>query len=766
MSLRSPLAALVLSLLALSASAIDCDRGGTTRTNDACRDGKTEKCLEYLVPYLNTCSRLIEAKVDKGDTRSAREIKKRFDDTKAQYGDFIAESERMTGFPLKGPNAKLEDEPGRDIDLNVAARRRAYHEQEKLEDAARLAKLEAAKALESGDSRGALKALNTVLKTFPDDPVALSQRAQARLADGDRAGALADAKRAAELNPQDGASRALVSEISGLIRSEGKIGKSKLDFGAQRAPEDAGAGGGRFVGAAGTGPAERAAAGGANPAPAGGAGGSGARAGGDAGGALGGLIDRAHKLIAIGDLTGALLPLREAIDQDPKRVELWDMLADVSNKLGNPAGALDAAEHALALNPQDARALRAKSYAEFQLGRYAEAKADADKAIALEPGSGLAYLYRAMAEEKLGESEKALADFRTAVRLDPSLEPLTREPLARLGGGAAPAPARGRLPLRVGAIGLSTLLIVLGLMGTATGRALTRRALTPRPPVETVEDEAPVTMQPGDRIGGNYRVVRELGRGGMGVVYLAQDEALQRPVAIKQLQREGRGNAEDLERFLREARLVAQLKHPHMAQIHSVVSGADLLLVFEYVEGEPLDRTLGRDKRLTPARTRELVTQICDALQYAHERKIVHRDLKPANVMIDASGSAKVMDFGIAHQSRSASTMTQTSVSGTPPYMSPEQGFGSVSKSSDLYALAVMTYEMLTGVRPFSGPDFLEPKLRKEFTPASRVNAALGPAVDAFFDRALEPDPTKRPPDAAAFAFELGRALSATPSRA
>ncbi len=303
-------------------------------------------------------------------------------------------------------------------------------------------------------------------------------------------------------------------------------------------------------------------------------------------------------------------------------------------------------------------------------------------------------------------------------------------------------------------------------MGTATGRQLTRRALTPRPPVEEPGDEPPATLQPGDLFGGNYRVVRELGRGGMGVVYLAQDEALQRPVAIKQLQREARGNAEDLERFLREARLVAQLKHPHMAQIHSVISGADLLLVFEYVEGESLDRALAREKRLAPARVRQVVTQICEALQYAHERKIVHRDLKPANVMLDASGAAKVMDFGIAHQSRGAATMTKTSVSGTPPYMSPEQGFGSVSKSSDLYALGVMTYEMLTGVRPFDGPDFLEPKLRKEFAPASRVNAALGPEVDAFFNRALDPDPTKRPPDAAAFAFELGRALSATPSRA
>jgi tetratricopeptide (TPR) repeat protein len=610
----------------------------------------------------------------------------------------------------------------------------------------------AQKDITAGDPAAAIKKLNQSLGQKQDDPAALSLLAQAKLASGDRAGALADAKRAQALRPNDPETNALISGLEGAARAAAKLAKSNVDFGAQRAPEGGSGAGGRIAGGGRGGPAPIDVPPGIT-APA-------ERL----------LYQRVQQLLDIGDLTGALLPLREAIDLDPKKPELWDLLAETSSKLGNPEGAVDAAEHALALNPKDARALRAKSYAEFQLGKYREALADAEQAIALEPGSGLGYLYRAMAEEKLGDAAKALADYQTAVRLDPTLAPLAGPALKRLGGGASGAAGSGRrTAFRVGAVGISTLLFVLGLMGTAAGRRLTqnaRRFVTPLPPPADSGSDAPVTLAPGAMIGGHYRVTRELGRGGMGVVYLAQDESLRRPVAIKQLQRDGRENAEDLDRFLREARLVAQLKHPNLAQIYAVITEGGLLLVFEYVDGEPLDGLLSRAKRLAPTQTRRFVGQICDALQYAHERKIVHRDLKPANVMIDVAGAAKVMDFGIAHQARGAATMTQTSVSGTPPYMSPEQGFGSVSKASDLYALAVMTYEMLTGVRPFDGPDFLEPKLRKEFVPASTLNPALGPGVDDFFATALDPDPTKRPADAAAFALALGRALDATPSRA
>ncbi|MEQ1920808.1 MAG: serine/threonine-protein kinase, partial [Elusimicrobiota bacterium] len=143
--------------------------------------------------------------------------------------------------------------------------------------------------------------------------------------------------------------------------------------------------------------------------------------------------------------------------------------------------------------------------------------------------------------------------------------------------------------------------------------------------------------------------------------------------------------------------------------------------------------------------------EIAGGLDYAHERKIIHRDLKPSNVMVGRDGAVKVMDFGIAHQASAATGMTRTGASGTPPYMAPEQGMGSVSKASDLYALGAMAYEMVTGVRPFEGPDFLEQKLRKTFTPATQRDAALPAGLDAFFATALEPDPTKRSASGAEF---------------
>ncbi|MBI3553659.1 MAG: serine/threonine protein kinase [Elusimicrobia bacterium] len=237
----------------------------------------------------------------------------------------------------------------------------------------------------------------------------------------------------------------------------------------------------------------------------------------------------------------------------------------------------------------------------------------------------------------------------------------------------------------------------------------------------------------------------------MGIVYDAVDETLQRRVAIKQLSRDGGATSDDLDRFLKEARLVASLKHPHLAEIYNVINEADLYLVFEYVDGEALDKVLSRNGRIPLPQARRLLSEVAAALDYAHGRKIIHRDLKPSNIMITKEGSAKVMDFGIAHQSQSGKGLTMTAASGTPPYMAPEQALGSVSRSSDLYALGVMAYEMVTGERPFPGPDYLEQKLQKRFLPPSQRNRDLRREFDAFFSRALEPDPTRRPEDAKMF---------------
>ena len=619
------------------------------------------------------------------------------------------------------------------------------------------------------NSPGALPKLDAMATQAPDNAAVLTLRSQARQAQGDSAGALADARRAAELAPGDRAAQALVVQLESLGEARRRINGMKLDFGPDRAPVTGLPGrqeatavalpvkdGIVVPGAAMTIPA----AGVVPP-------------------TLRTLFQQAHDKLAEGDDDGALLALREAVDLDPSRPEGWVTTAEILNQEKDYAGAQAAAERALKIDPDDARALRAKSYAEFQSGSYQQAFADANRAAALDAANGLGYLYRAMAEEKLGMKEQALKDYRLAEKFDSSLMPAAEEGIKRLAGSSAPDGVSGfpsALVKRMGVVGGSGVLLLLGLLGTASGRRVvqdcTRRLKTvigsaPQEAQDPVFMPEAATVALGALIGGHYRVTGELGRGGMGAVYKAQDEKLQRPVAVKQLLHEGRGDHESLARFLKEARLVAQLQHPNIAEIYSVITDRDPMLVFEFIDGESLDKMLRRNAKLSPERTRRIVAEICAALDYAHGRGIIHRDLKPANVMIAQDGSAKVMDFGIAHQSSGGAAQTRTAtLAGTPPYMAPEQGLGSVSKASDLYSLAVVAYELLTGVRPFDGPDYLEPKLRKQYEPVTRRIASLPAALDGFFTQALEPDPTKRLPSALAFSKAFGSAIEGvtTPS--
>jgi serine/threonine protein kinase len=262
-------------------------------------------------------------------------------------------------------------------------------------------------------------------------------------------------------------------------------------------------------------------------------------------------------------------------------------------------------------------------------------------------------------------------------------------------------------------------------------------------------------------LAGEYSLQRELGRGGMGIVYAAYDTALQRPVALKQVRRQPGEDGDELERLLQEARMVAKLRHPRLAEIYNVLVEGDLFLVFERVQGRSLDLELQERLRLPLPEARRVLGDVAAAVGYAHEQRIIHRDLKPSNIMREPSGSCKVMDFGIAHQASGAATiLTRACASGTPPYMAPEQAMGSVSKASDLYALGVMAYELLSGRRPFMGPDFLEQKLHAKFAPITAHDASLPRGLDGFFQTALHPDPTKRLHSAAAFLDAFDRAAS------
>jgi len=441
-----------------------------------------------------------------------------------------------------------------------------------------------------------------------------------------------------------------------------------------------------------------------------------------------------------------------AILADPRAARAWTARAAALNRAGDHAAALKDATEALRLDPTDARALIERGYALHELGRDEEALADLRRAIALDPGQAMAHLYLAMVLEKLGRSAEAVESYRTAMRLDPSLKVLCEPAIARLTAAASaapPAPEPRRWPTRLLAFAAGAL-VLWGI------KRVFRPGWRTGAPSRGAAPEPAETLAPGRVIGGHLRVERELGRGGMGVVYLGTDLALDRPVAIKDLHRELHADAEVRARFLREARLAAKLRHPNLAQIHAVVDGGALRLVFEYVSGRPLDAVLRERGRLEPAEARRVLEGVGAALAYAHENKVVHRDLKPANVMIADDGAVKVMDFGIAHESRTVSAHTRTAAWGTPPYMAPEQEDGLVSRASDLYALGVTAYELLVGVPPFSGPGLSDKKRRRDFAPPSRYG--LPAALDVFFARALDPDPARRPESVARFLADFAAA--------
>lgn len=214
-------------------------------------------------------------------------------------------------------------------------------------------------------------------------------------------------------------------------------------------------------------------------------------------------------------------------------------------------------------------------------------------------------------------------------------------------------------------------------------------------------------------IAGRFRIEREIGTGGMGTVYLATHLGLERPVAVKIIRREFAGDADVADRFLREARTMAKLRHPNAAMIFDAGNLPDdrHFIVMEFVEGETLSQALAREGRFSATHAVRIATQICDVLEEAHRLGIIHRDLKPSNILLGKRGVC-VLDFGVAKVLASSAESTATHAStgsgqvvGTPRYMSPEQCLGQrVGARSDLYSLGVLLYEMLAGRPPFVDP--------------------------------------------------------------
>jgi tetratricopeptide (TPR) repeat protein len=474
------------------------------------------------------------------------------------------------------------------------------------------------------------------------------------------------------------------------------------------------------------------------------------------------LLKSSVEKLSVGDFNGALFDASRALLADPSNANALILRSHISNlpKNHNYEAAILDAEKALKLEPKSAPAMFEKGYALLQLGKVSEAMSLIEDGLALSPDNSMGRLYHAMALEKAGLIAKAVEEYRRAASLDPALKPLVDEALARIAEVQTSMP-RSRLPSSLPTkyilwIVLAVTAFALLLEGGKRVFYKDWKTTVAAKPEAELPKTALGTLAPATVLGGNFRIEREIARGGIGIVYLATDLTLKRTVAIKHLNREAYESGEVRERFLKEAQLAAKLKHPNLAQIYSVIADGELYLVFEYVEGETLHARLARQHRLKLDEVRSVVKDVAAAVDYAHSQKVIHRDLKPANLMIGPEGRCKVLDFGIAHESRSMEA-TQTQAWGTPPYMAPEQEMGSVSKESDLYAMGIIVYELLAGERPFQGAYMLDRKLRKEFRPIIQANPDAPEGMHAFFQKALEPDPAKRFHSAE----ELARALDA-----
>ena len=269
----------------------------------------------------------------------------------------------------------------------------------------------------------------------------------------------------------------------------------------------------------------------------------------------------------------------------------------------------------------------------------------------------------------------------------------------------------------------------------------------------------------GSLVDGRYKVVARLGAGGMADVYLAEDQQLGRKVALKLLHRRFAENEGFVERFRREAQAAAGLQHPNVVGVYD--RGAydgTYYIAMEYLPGRTLKRLIRDEAPLDPVRAIDITIQILKAARFAHHHGVIHRDLKPHNVIVDDSGHVKVTDFGIARAG--ASDMTETgSILGTAQYLSPEQAQGhAVSSSSDLYAIGVVLYEMLTGRVPFDAEQAVTIAIKhvsEAPTAPTAINPRIPPELEQVVMWAMNKNPADRPHDADQFITALEHAKAA-----
>jgi len=247
-----------------------------------------------------------------------------------------------------------------------------------------------------------------------------------------------------------------------------------------------------------------------------------------------------------------------------------------------------------------------------------------------------------------------------------------------------------------------------------------------------------IAFSPGDSFGDRYRIIEEIGRGGMGIVYKAEDKELNIKVALKMIRPEHSKSPRFIERFKRETLLARSISHENVIRIHDIGELNEIKYIsMEYIKGQNLKELIHTSGPLSIETTTNISKQICKALKAAHQKGIIHRDLKPQNIMVDSSGNVHAMDFGVAKTFDDLETSLSKGITGTPPYLSPERAKGEkTDPRSDIYSLGIIMFEMLTGKRPFEA-ETMEGYLHKHIYVEPISPSMLNPQIPAYLERII-----------------------------
>ena len=605
-----------------------------------------------------------------------------------------------------------------------------------------------------------LPALDQALAADPNNIAALDARSNILYGMGQLQAANADARQALELDPTDQAALATFKLTEGRADSQGDGLAGQIAQAGTALNPSGGVGG---SGAAGLSARPVVLMSDKNP-------------------AADNAVQSAQNALRMNDMAAAVSQLNRALAADPHNLDAYRLRAMAYARQGMYDASLRDVEAGLSLVPRDASLFVLKAFDKNRQKDYRAALAAAGMAREIDPDSVDAMANYAYALGGLGQRDQMLdllgqAAARDA-RYQASLQDAKNRPVgsdilflfpgeSATGGSAQPFGPEGRnrpsRTRRYGVLAIATvlggILVALGLLQSVAG-PLTKRFKAAPANAHSSTDGALGSAVPGGQAfsspggGGEllrnqYKILRQIGSGGMGLVFEGMDVTLSRPVAVKKMRDELRLDRRERMRFINEAKTVAALHHPNIVDIYAIIEeGDELFLVFEFVNGHTVYDIVTRRGALGFKEALGITRGMAAALDYAHGRGIIHRDLKPSNVMVNKEGFVKVMDFGIARMAKDAATrvsMTNTVV-GTPPYMAPEQEQGVVRKEADVYSLAICVYEMLCGRVAFAGTGagMLMNKVNMSYSPISKVVSGLPQGIDLVFARAFQADPDQR----------------------